>query len=255
MNPTTVSLVVFACVFGGTLGGMWLRSILPQHHLDAESKDTVKVGIGLIATMTALVLGLVTASAKSSFDSTNATVKQAAITILALDRALARFGPEASGIRKDLQQALEVRIEQIWGRGLSTRVDLDATNIRPGLSAERLAEVIRGLTPHDDSQRSAQVRALELIEALLQARWLIAGGGDTSVPVPFLSVLVFWLTLTFASFGVFAPRNATVLAVLIVCALSVSSALFLVLEMDGPFDGLIKASADPLRYALTHINH
>lgn len=254
MNPMTVSLVVFGCVLGGTLGGIWLRGILPKHHLDAESKDTVKVGIGLIATMTALVLGLVTASAKSSFDSTNATVKQAAMTILAIDRALARYGPEAEVIRKNLQQALKIRIEQIWGQGLSTRTELDATNIEPGLSAERLAEDIRALTPHDESQRTAQARALELIEALLQARWLVAGGGDTSVPVSFLSVLVFWLTLTFASFGVFAPRNATVLAVLIVCALSVSSALFLVLEMDGPFDGLIKASADPLRYALAHIN-
>lgn len=253
MNPATISLVVFACVLGGTLGGMWLRAKLPKHHLDAESKDTVKVGIGLIATMTALVLGLVTASAKNSFDSTNATVKQAAMTILAIDRTLARYGPEASGIRKNLRQALEIRIEHIWGRGLSTRADLDSTSIQPDLSAERLADAIRALTPRDESQRTAQTRAVDLMEALLQVRWLVAGGGDSSVPLPFLSVLVFWLTVTFASFGVFAPRNAMVLAVLIVCAISVSSALFLVLEMDGPFDGLITASADPLRYALAHI--
>ena len=67
-------------------------------------------------------------------------------------------------------------------------------------------------------------------------------------------MLLFWLTITFTSFGLFAPRNVTVLAVLFFCALSVTSALFLVVEMDGPFDGLIKASADPLRYAHAHIN-
>lgn len=254
MSPTILSIIVFAFVFGGTLGGMLLRTILPGHHLDTESKDTVKVGIGLIATMTALVLGLVTASAKSSFDSMNTAVKQAALNILALDRALARYGPETGEIRKNIQEALGVRIEQIWGQGLPKRADMDPTHVRTGQTAETLAEAIQDLKPRDESQRTAQSRAQDLIEAVLQARWFIAAGGDTSVPVPFLLVLVFWLTITFASFGVFAPRNPTVLVVLFVCALSVSSALFLVLEMDAPFDGLIKASADPLRYAQTHIN-
>lgn len=254
MNPAAVSMIVFGCVFGGALCGMWLRSILPKTHLDAESKDTVKVGIGLIATMTALVLGLVTASAKSSFDSTNAAVKQVAINILALDRALDRYGPETGEIRKNMQQALGARVDAIWGHGLSRRAELDPSGEGIGPTAEALAEAVRRLTPRDESQRAAQSRAQDLIESVLQARWLVASGGDTSVPVPFLSVLVFWLTLTFTSFGLFAPRNPTVLAVLFVCAVSVSSALFLVLEMDGPFDGVIKASAEPLRYALTHIN-
>jgi hypothetical protein len=92
------------------------------------------------------------------------------------------------------------------------------------------------------------------MEATLQARWLLFAGGESAIPLPFLVVLLFWLTITFTSFGLFAPRNVTVLAVLFVCALSVTSALFLVVEMDGPFDGLIKASADPLRYAHAHIN-
>ena len=123
MNPTVISIIVFACVFGGVLGGMWLRTIVPKDYLDAESKDTVKVGIGLIAMMTALVLGLVTASAKSSFDSVNTAVKDAAMNILALDRALARYGPEAREIRQHLQESLGVRIGRFWGRAsLSPRI-------------------------------------------------------------------------------------------------------------------------------------
>ena len=253
MNPTLISIIVFACVFGGVLGGMWLRTIVPKDYLDAESKDTVKVGIGLIAMMTALVLGLVTASAKSSFDSVNTAVKDAAMNILALDRALARYGPEAREIRQHLQESLGVRIEEIWGEGLSERADLDPAKMRPIVTLEMQVEAIRGLKPHDESQRIAQARAQDLAEALLQARWFMATG-DTSVPVLFLSILAFWLMVTFASFGMFAPRYPMVIFVLFVCAISVSSALFLVLEMDGPFNGLIRVSADPWRYAHAHIN-
>ena len=249
MSPLAVSLTVFGCVYGGVLVGMWLRSVLPTHHLDAESRDTVKVGIGLIATMTALVLGLVTAAAKSSFDSGNAAVKQAAMNIMAVDRALARYGPETGEIREGLKDLVAARIEAIWSHGLSE----PSTRKTGFASVEEAVEAIRSLGPRDESQRAAQSRASDLIETVLQARWL-AALGESAVPLLFISVLVFWLTITFTSFGLFAPRNSTVLAVLFVCALSVSSALFLVLELDGPFDGLIKVSADPLRYAQSHIN-
>lgn len=249
------SLIVFICVFGGVLIGMWLHSTLPKHHIEAESRDTVKVGIGLIATMTALVLGLVTAAAKSSFDAGNSAVKLAALNLLAADRALARYGPEAGDIRKGMKGFVEARIDAIWSQHQSAGRSMNEEPVKTGFTtAEELAEAVRALKPRDDSQRAAQSRASDLIETAFQARWLAAFGTQSSVPVPFLSVIVFWLTITFTSFGLFAPRNATVLAVLFVCALSVSSALFLVLELDGPFDGLIKVSADPLRYVQSHIN-
>jgi Protein of unknown function (DUF4239) len=245
---------VFTCTFGGALLGMWLRTALPAHHLDAESRDTVKVGVGLIATMTALVLGLVTASAKSSFDAVNTEVKQTASEILALDRALARYGSETGEIRTGLQHVIGARIDMIWPQGSSKSPDLDPMRSGAGVGAEELADAIRGLKPSDDAQRALQSRASDLAEALLQATWLVLAGTETSVPVAFLVVLLFWLTLTFASFGLFAPRNAMVVAVLFVCALSVGSAIFLVLEMDAPFDGVLRVSADPLRYALAHLN-
>ncbi len=122
-----------------------------------------------------------------------------------------------------------------------------------GAEAEGLVGAIRALRPRDDSQRALQSRALDMTEELLQARWLVHAATEPSVPVPFLMILLFWLTIIFASFGVFAPRNATVLTVLFVCGLSVSLAVFLVLEMDTPFDGLLKVSADPLRYAVSHL--
>jgi hypothetical protein len=254
MNPATVSSIVFTCTFGGALLGMWLRTALPAHHLDAESRDTVKVGVGLIATMTALVLGLVTASAKSSFDAVNTAVKQSASEILALDRLLARYGPETGTIRAGLRHEVGVRIDAMWPQGVSAPATLEAIRAGVGSDAEGLVDAIRGLTPRDDAQRALQARALDLAEALLQARWLVLAGTEPSVPVPFLVGLLFWLTITFASFGLAAPRNGTVLVVLGVCALSVGSAIFLVLEMDGPFDGWLRVSIDPWRYAHAQLN-
>jgi hypothetical protein len=252
MNPTVVGVIVIACTFGGVLLGMWLRTTLPEHHLNNESRDTVMLGAGLIATMTALVLGLVTASAKSSFDTMSTVVRTTAIDILTLDRFLARYGSETREIRGTLQDMIANRVDMIWPEGSSRPTVLDP--LRPSASAEGIADRIRGLTPRDDSQRALHSHALALSESVLRTRWLVYTSDGSSVPLPFLVVLLFWLTLTFACFGLFAPRNATVITVLFVCALSVGGAVFLIAEMDGPFDGLLKVSAEPLRYTIAHLN-
>lgn len=254
MNPNIVGTIVFTCTLGGALIGIWLRTKLPEHHLNDESRDAMRLGIGLVATMTALVLGLVTASAKSSFDAVDTAVKHTAMDVLILDRLLARYGPETSEIRGALQHAFAHRIDQIWPQNSSRPAHLDPLGAASASGIEGLADGIRGLTPRDDSQRSLKSRALDLADALLKTRWLVFAGIGTSVPLPFFLILLFWLTITFVSFGLFAPRNATVLAVLFVCALSVGGAVFLILEMDGPFDGLVQVSADPLRYAHAHLN-
>src|SRR5512139_3676955 len=125
MSPTIVGIIVFACTFGGVLLGMWLQKTLPGHHLDAQSRDTVKVGIGLIATMTALVLGLVTASAKSSYDAVDSAIKKSAIDILTLDRVLARYGSETGEIRMGLQRGIGARIDMIWPQDSSKPANRD----------------------------------------------------------------------------------------------------------------------------------
>lgn len=243
---------MFACTFGGALAGIWLRSALPEHHISDQSKDSVKVAVGLIATMAALVLGLVTASAKSSFDDLSTAVKHTAAEVLTLDRTLARYGPETKSLRETLRQTVGNRIELTWPRDSSQPMILDPA--RTAGQGESLVDAIRALSPRNEEQRALQTRALDHAEALLQARWVVVGAMGSSVPVPFLAVLAFWLTMIFASFGLFAPRNATVTAALLMCALSVAGAIFLILEMDGPFDGLIRISPDPLRYAYSHLN-
>lgn len=253
MSPTAIAAIVFACTFGGALAGIRLRAALPEHHLDEKSKDTVNLGIGLIATMTALVLGLVTASAKSSFDALDSAVKQTASEVLALDRALARYGPETGEIRAGVREAVEVRVERIWPDGAPGPARIDPSESIHG--AEALTDRIAALSPQTDAQSRLRARALDLAEAVMEASWGALVGSGSSVPPVFLAILLFWLTVTFTSFGLFAPRHATVIAVLFVCALSVAGAVFLVLELDGAFEGVIRVSPEPLRLAQERLDH
>lgn len=251
LSPAIIGLLVFAATFGGALVGIWLRQRLPAHHLDADSQSTVKVGIGLIATMTALVLGLVTASAKSSYDTLDSAVKQSAAEVLSLDRILARYGPEAQPVREALRTAVAFGVERNWPQAAGSKPVMQPT--APAQPAEQLMRQIRALPETSDEQIWLKSRALEAGENLLNVRWAMVSAIGPSVPVPFLIVLVFWLLVTFSSFGLFAPRNGTVIAVLLVCAMSVASAIFLILEMDGPFAGLIRISPKPMLYALSQV--
>ena len=251
MNPTLVGAIMFACTFGGALLGFWLQK-RRKHELDLESTETIRHSIGVVATMTALILGLITASAKSSFDEVNLAVESGAREILTLDRLLARYGPETSGIRGALKDAVARRIDMVWPEGSSKPVQLDPSELSS--NSEGLAERIRALVPRDDSQRWLQARARQVGEGMLETRWLASAYSEASVSGVFLVILIFWLTITFVSYGLVAARNSTVVTVLFLCAVSVGSAMFLILEMDEPFGGLVRVSADPLRYALAHLN-
>ncbi len=247
MSSLATSSIVFACVFGGALVGLFLRSALPEHHLSAESKDAVKVGIGLIATMTALVLGLVVSTAKSSYDTKHNELTAMSADILLLDRVLASYGPESRTIREQLRRAGEHSLEMIWPQ------NGQAPRLEPAAGGEFLYDMIEALSPKNDAQRSLQSQALQLSIELLKMRWLLFEQSGSSISTPFLVVLVFWLAVIFVSFGLFAPRNVTVVATLLVCALSVSGAIFLILELDRPFQGLIKISAAPFRDAVARL--
>ena len=253
MIPAAAGLVTLVCTFGGVLVGVVIRRIVPREQVSGDYRDTIKLGIALVATMTALVLGLVTASAKSSFDAVDSAVKQTAAKLLSLDRVLARYGPETAPIREALKATVADRVDAIWSPDPSKHARRDPLSVAEGV--ERLAAQTRRLAPQTEEQRRLLSHAVELAESLLEARWLVFGSLSSGVPVQFLVILQFWLVITFASFGVLAPPNATVVvSMLFVCALSVSAAVFLILEMDGPFDGFIMTSPEPLKYALAHLN-
>jgi hypothetical protein len=251
VSSMTIALITFACIFGGALLGICLSLALPQHHLSNESKETVKLGAGLIATMAALVLGLLVGSAKSSFDTMNNGITEMGAKVIMLDRVLAHYGPESKDTRDALRGTILNAMRLIWPEEKTGQAHLDVIETSHGM--EGIQARVRDLAPQTEMQRQLQTQAVQISSDLAQMRWMLIEQRQKSLPPTLLVVLVFWLAVLFTSFGLFAPRNATVITVLCISALSVSGALFLILEMNSPLDGMIKISSAPLHKALEHL--
>jgi hypothetical protein len=249
MYSIVVSLIVFLFVFGGAILGMFLHSRLPEHHLSEDSKRVVNLGAGIIGTMAALVLGLLVASAKGTYDTQSNEVLDASAKLTLLDRILAQYGPEAKPTREQLRDVVAHAADRLWPEGGSSRGRLDAESKGP----EAIFGMIQDLNPVNDAQRTLKNQALSIAMNLGQTRWLLYEQQEDSVSKPLVVVVIFWLTINFISFGLFAPRNATVIVTLFLCALAVSGAIFLILEMYRPFQGLIHISSAPLRSALSQM--
>ncbi len=250
MSPIVVGGIVLTCVFGGALLGMAIRALLPEHHLNAESKDVIKLGMGLIATMSALVLALLTNSAKGSYDTQRNELTQAAANIILLDRVLAHYGPETKEARDLLKTSVAGMIDRLWPDDPVANAKLGPTTAGGELFFDKIQE----LKPQNDVQRSLQAEAIKMSIDIGQARLLLFEQSGRSLPMPFLVLLIFWVMVIFLSFGLFAPHNATVIATLFLCALSVSGAIFLIMELDRPFGGMIQISSAPLRNAMDNID-
>ena len=249
-RPFVVALIVLACAFGGALLGMLLRAVVPDQHLSEASKDVVKLVTGLIATLSALVLGLMIASAKSAFDTVNEGFRQSAARVVLLDRALAQFGPETKDLRETLRLGFQERVDSIFGRH-EAGSGLGAPQATFGL--EQLEQRIRALVPRSDAQRALQARALDLTDQIAQARWQGIEHEDNRIPTAFLVVLVFWLAAMVASFGLFAPRNAISIVALFLGALSLAASIFLIEELSDPLAGVIHIAREPMDTALRHL--
>jgi hypothetical protein len=250
VSPMAISWIVFGCVFGGALVGMLIHRIVPQDHLGADSKDVMKLAMGVLATMSALVLALLISSAKISHDTQTNEVTQMAADFIQLDRVLAHWGPET----KDARALLYTTVASGLGNaqslsGQSQALDSAATDA----SANNFFEKIQQLQPHSDFQRALYGQEMQIGAELSRNRSMLLEQTAGSIPMPFLVVLIFWLSMLFAGFGLFSPSNATVIGVLFVCAISIAGAIFLILEMDRPFEGLIQISSAPLRNALAHL--
>jgi hypothetical protein len=248
MTDLLISLLVFAVISGGALLGAALRPVLSESHLQPDSKDIVKMATGLIGTLAALVLGLLIASAKSSFDQKTIQVRQMTAKLILVDSLLAQYGPEAIPVRARLRQIVEPLADNIWHEGRLPA----GKPVRFEASAQSLAfdHELESLSPSNELQRSLQSRAIAAFTEGAQTRLLLFTQTGGSIPTPFLIILVFWLGAIFVSFTLFAPSNPVVMASLLVCALSFAGAIFLVLELDSPFTGLMGISSATLRNAL-----
>jgi hypothetical protein len=251
MNSIVIGGIVFASAFGGALVGMFLKRALPESHLRPDSKEVIRLGTGLIATMAALVLGLLVGAAKTSFDVERSGFQQLALNVVLLDRTLAHYGPDTKQAREELRNSVTTVIDCLWPTDGSPSSGMADARITARSGA--LYDAVRGLSPADDSQRALQTQALQISADLARNRWQLGQRDDGSLPIPFLVVLAFWLFVLFTSFGLFSPPNVTVVAVLFICAMSVGGAVFLIVDLDQPFDGLVQISSVSLRDALANL--
>ena len=245
MSPLAVSLVVFLCVFGGALVGIALRRVLPEHHLSAETKDVVRASMALVSTMSALVLGLLVASAKGTYDTQKDELTSLSANVTILDRVLGHYGPESAEARGLLKEAVADTLAHI-SEGVG--------GASPARS-QGIYDAVLALSPSSDLQKSLRSEAQSLMMTIGRTRALMLAQAKSTISFTLLAVVVFWLTINFVSFGLYAKPNATASAALFLAAVSVAGAILLILEMDRPYQGLIHISDAPLRDALSRLGH
>jgi hypothetical protein len=248
MSAIALSCIAFVCISGGALLGMFLRNTLSGHHLSADAKDVVRLGTGLIGTIAALVLGLLIASAKSSYDMRSTQIRQMTANIILLDNLLAQYGPETGATRNLMRRGVLSLADRIWRENSSGAAA--AAPFEASAASDTFYAKLQELSPQSDAQRSLQARAIQVSTEIAQTRLLLFAERDNSIPMPFMVVLIFWLTIIFGSFSLFAQPNAIVIGSLFLFALSAAGAIYLVLELGQPFAGLMQISSVPLRNAL-----
>ena len=248
MTPLLMSFAAFACIFGGTFLGILVRRKLPDQHLTGDTKDIVRQGTGLIATLASLVLGLLIASANGRYEAESSHIKQLVAHVILLDNALALFGPDADAARVLLRHDVGLAADRIWSEG---RPEFGKQRqFHADAQALSIYDEVLKLQPKTDAERFYQSRAMDALVDIGKTRLMLFTATTGSIPIPFLIVLIGWLTLIFASISLFAESNARTVTILCIFSFAASAAIFLILELSQPFAGLMMISEEPLRNAL-----
>jgi hypothetical protein len=248
MSSLVMAAIALVCSFGGASLGLLLGRRLPDSHLTGSSADVVKMSTGLVGTMSALVLGLLVASANGEFNTESGGIQKLSTNFLLLDGALRHFGPEAAPAREGLREIVEVSIRQASAGSVLPPGSVEKSQFIA--RAEGVFDAIRDLKSQTDGQKLLHSQCVQICAEIARTRWALIQGASNPIPTPFLVVLVFWLVTLYLSFGLLAPRNGTVIAAMLVSSISVAAAIFLIFDLNEPFDGLIRVSVAPLRDAL-----
>jgi Protein of unknown function (DUF4239) len=238
--------------FGAALAAIVARRRFPSHHLEGDSKDVLRLVLGFITTLTAMVLSLLISSGYSAYQSQKAELQQLGVHIDQIDRALADFGPDTIGLRDRFREMIAVTIRRVWpADGDGPSVSAPVSSVQH--DGEALFSDIANLVPKTDLQRRVQNRALELLERFGETRRLLIAQSQGTLSWPLLFLLMSWLTLLFFGFGLLTHYNATVAAALFVGSFSVAGAIFLIVELNQPYGGWMQISSAPLRAALAEM--
>lgn len=248
MNSVVVGLVVFVAVFGGALLGMLAARWVPKPHLGDETRSAVSLSMAVVGTLSALVIGLLISTANTSFLARADAIGDLAVDVVRLNRSLIRYGPEAEPVRATLRAYAEEKVEELSPRPPRRGMEMETLELL-GMVRDGVGE----LQPTTPRQRDVQAQALKFVDAIASARWLLKEKDRAAVPGAFLVLLTFWLAILFASFGLFAPSNATVVVALFLCSVAVAGGIFMIMELATPFEGLIHPPLSPLHAAIVQL--
>ena len=245
MSAVAIAIVALGLILASIVCGLFLRSRLPEAHLSGDSKEVIRLATALIGTMAAVVLALLFAATRGSFETTNSHVSRLTAGVIELDQLLKEYGPEGLPLLRALRADRDFMVNLIWRDGAS-----DVSPIRAVAPQQTVLYMLRELKPREPVQSSLQARALQVTTDLEQVRLILFAQPPDSISKPFMIVLVLWLMFIFASFSMSAKANPTLVIVLFICAFSAASAIYLIVELGQPFDGLMQIPSEPLRQAL-----
>jgi hypothetical protein len=251
MSPIITSLIVATAIFASAMAALVLHSRLPSHHLTKETQDVVRLGTGMLSVLASLVLGLLIATAKTSYDTTDQAIRGYATELVLLDETFRDYGDSAAVPRNLLRQYTTQLQADFWPKDGGRPAELDSR--MTGAMLEHIREAIRALRPVDAGQTWLQNQALQISTNLLRQRWLMIEQAGSKIQPMVVVVLVLWIAFIFATFALNAPRNATVVAAFLICSLAIGGSIYLILEMDSPLDGTMKLSDWPIANALSHM--
>ena len=253
MSAMTFAAFVFIATFLAALAGFRLQKSVPTSFTDDATEGNVKVVLGMLSMLTAVVLGFVTSDSKQSFDKAAGIVSDNAARLVSMDQSLAAFGPAALPIRKQIKQSTEDWIERIKSPLGDADADLGA--VERGRQYEAVVTAIAELKPENTAQERAQARATEQAAALQHDRWVLTTERVAQSPTIFLSILLAWFAIEFFIFGLFANRNAVVTMATIFACVTMASSIYLILELEGPMTGQLRIPTRPLERAAAIMQH
>jgi hypothetical protein len=266
MTELETSVVVFLCLLAATGLGAFVRPLLPEEHKAHETVQLLKLVVGMLVTFAALVLGLLTASSKTVFDTTTTDIRTYAAELIQLDNSLREYGPDADAPRRILRAYTAAAIASTWAQEPPPPGDYYEQTPLPGYGTdnldsrvlgamlERAQRYTRALQPPDQLHQKLAEEALGRFDRLTQQRWKIVEEARGSASSPFDRILVFWLLVIFLCFGLIAPRNTLALVTIMLGALSIASTVLVILDLDTPFTGSILVPSQSMRDALAYLN-
>lgn len=264
MSEAITAILLCLLLLGSSAVGLLLQGRLAERHRGRDTVEAVRLVISILVTFTALVLGLLTSSAKTAFDEFGNRMLGYSIDMIELDQRLREYGDATIPQRALLRAYVAAAIADTWrdepppSGSYPTKIKAAVAGSlegeETGALMARLDASIRTLEPTDEAHRKLADLLAARIAHALELRWRLIETANPTISWPLVSLMTSWLVMIFAVFGLSSPRNAVVCATMLLCALSISSAVYMILELDGPLSGWIVVSSQPLRDALWHID-